>query len=83
MFFTDLTYELFPAMQVGGPENVVSFQWFQQKVVPNAGDTVRGVRGLGRAGGPEIGAKTLARLCSPQARQFFKVVRFMPRSPIT
>lgn len=65
VFLTDLTYELFPTMQVGGPENVVSFQWFQQKVVPNAGDTVRGVRGLRRAGRPEVGAETLARLCSP------------------
>lgn len=83
VFFTDLTHELFPAMQVGGPENVVPFQWFQQKVVPNAGDTVRGVRGLGRAGGPEVGAETLGRLFSPHARQFFKVVRFVPRPPIT
>lgn len=82
-FLTDLTYELFPAMQVGGPENVVSFQWFQQKVVPDAGDAVRRVRGLRRAGGPEVWAETLARLCSPQARQFFEVVRFVPRSPIT
>lgn len=62
---TNLTYELFPAVQVGGSENVVSLQWFQQKVVPDAGDTVRGVRGLRRAGGPEVGTKTLVRLCSP------------------
>lgn len=33
---TYLTYELFPAVQVGGSENVVSLQWFQQKVVPDA-----------------------------------------------
>lgn len=37
---TNLTYELFPAVQVGGSENVVSLQWLQQKVVPDPGDTV-------------------------------------------
>lgn len=62
---TNLTYELFPAVQVGGSENVVSLERLQQKVVPDAGDTVRGVRGLRRAGRPEVGAETLVRLCSP------------------
>lgn len=62
---TNLTYELVPAVQVGGSENVVSLQRLQQKVVPDAGDTVRGVRGLRRAGRPEVGAETLMRLCSP------------------
>lgn len=62
---TYLTYELVPAVQVGGSENVVSLQWLQQKVVPDAGDTVRGIRGLRRAGGPEVRTETLVRLCSP------------------
>lgn len=78
----NLADELFPAVQVGGSKNVVSLQWLQQKVVPDAGDTVRGVRGLRRAGGPEVGTEALV-LCSPQARQFFEIVRFVPRSPIT
>lgn len=52
-------------MQVGGSEYVISLQWLQQKVVPDAGDTVRGVRGLRRAGGPEVGTETLMRLSSP------------------
>lgn len=60
-----LTYELVPAVQVGGSENVVSLQRFQQKVVPDAGDAVRGVRGLRRAGRTEVRAETLVRLCSP------------------
>lgn len=60
-----LTYELVPAVQVGGSENVVSFQRLQQKVVPDAGDAVRGVRGLRRAGGTEVRTETLVRLCSP------------------
>ena len=78
-----LADELLPAVQVGGSEHVVSLQRLQQKVIPNAGDTVRGVRGLWRAGGAEVWTETLARLCSPQARQLFEVVRFVPRSPIT
>lgn len=62
---THLTDEHLPAVQVCGSEDVVSLQWLQQKVVPDAGDTVRGVRGLRRAGGPEVGTETLVRLCSP------------------
>jgi len=83
MVHTHLTYELFPAVQVGGSENVVSLQRLQQKVVPDARDAVRGVRGLRRAGGPEVGAEALVRLGGPQARQVFEIVRFVPRSPIT
>lgn len=58
-WLTNLTYELFPAVQVGSSEDVISLQWLQQKVVPDAGDTVRGVRGLRRAGGAEVGAEAL------------------------
>ena len=65
-------------MQVGGSKNVVSLERLEQEVVPDTGDTVRGVRGLGRAGGAEVGTETLARFCSPQARQLFKIVRFVP-----
>ncbi|TNN32979.1 hypothetical protein EYF80_056857 [Liparis tanakae] len=69
--------------EVGGSENVVSLQRLQQKVVPDARDAVRGVRGLRRAGGPEVGAEALVRLGGPQAGQVFEIVRFVPRSPIT
>ena len=62
---THLTYELFPTVQVGGPENVVSLKGLQQKVVPDAGDTVRRVRCFRRARGPEVGTETLVRFCSP------------------
>lgn len=58
----DFTYELFPAVQVGGSENVVSLQWLQQKVVPNPGYAVGGIWGLGRAGRSEVGTEAL---CSP------------------
>lgn len=83
MMSAHLTDELVPAVQVGGSENVVPLQGLQQKVVPDAGDAVRGVRGLRRAGGAEVGAEALVRLCSPEARQLIEVVRFEPRSPIT
>lgn len=79
---THLTHQLVPAVQVGGSENVVSLQRLQQKVVPDAGDAVRGVRGLRRAGGPEVGAEALVRLGGPQASQFLEVVGFVSRSPI-
>ena len=81
---THLTYEQLPAVQVCSSEDVVSLQGLQQQVVPDAGDAVRGVRGLRRAGGPEVGAEALVRLGDgPQARQVLEVVRFVPRSPIT
>lgn len=80
---TDLTHQLLAAVQVCSSENVVSLQRLQQKVVPDAGDTVRRVRGLRRAGRAEVGAEALVRLGAPQARQLVEVVRFVPRSAIT
>lgn len=80
---THLTHELLAAVQVGSSENVVSLQRLQQKVVPDAGDAMRRVRGLRRAGRAEVGAEALVRLGSPQARQLVEVVRFVPRSAIT
>ncbi len=45
-----LAHELFPTVQVGGSENVVSLNGLQQKVISNARNAVRGVRGLRGAG---------------------------------
>lgn len=79
---THLTHQLVPAVQVGGPENVVPLQRLQQKVVPDAGDAVRRGRGLRRAGGPEVGAEALVRLSGPQAGQLVEIVGFVSRPPI-
>lgn len=81
--YTDLAHQLLAAVQVCSSENVVSLQRLQQKVVPDARDTVRRVRGLRRAGRAEVGAEALVRLGAPQARQLVEVVRFVPRSAIT
>lgn len=45
-----LAHELFPTVQVGGSEDVVSLNGLQQKVISNARNAVRGVRGLRGAG---------------------------------